>query len=95
MILPARMPIEEFNRRVGAELPVEEYDTMGGLVFDLFGRLPSPGAKVSYMQYTFTVEKMLGTRILELRIEWPTTGMDRPEAEEAEAHPQKEEGQQD
>ena len=69
LIIPARMPIEEFNRRLDTTLPEEEYDTMGGLVFDLFGRLPSPGAKVSYMHYTFTVEKMLGTRILEIRVQ--------------------------
>ncbi len=69
MIIPARMSVEEFNRRTGAGIPEEEYDTMGGLVFDLFGRLPAPGAKVSYMHYTFTVEKMVGTRILELRVE--------------------------
>jgi magnesium and cobalt exporter, CNNM family len=78
MIIPARMPIEEFNRRMGAEFPVEEYDTMGGLVFGLFGRLPSPGAKVSYMRHTFTVEKMLGTRILELRIERHPEEVERP-----------------
>ena len=72
VIVPARMPIEEFNRRFGANLPEEEYDTMGGLVFDLFGRLPEPGLKVSYMRYTFTVEKTRGPRILELRVQWQT-----------------------
>lgn len=70
MIIPGMMPIEDFNRFAGAELPEEEYDTMGGLVFGLFGKLPSPGAKVSFMAYTFTVEEMEGTRILELRVEW-------------------------
>ncbi|MGW8323945.1 MAG: transporter associated domain-containing protein, partial [Thermodesulfobacteriota bacterium] len=39
------------------------------LVFGLFGKLPSPGAKVSFMAYTFSVEEMEGTRILELRVE--------------------------
>jgi putative hemolysin len=66
VILPGRMSIEDFNQRFHASLPEEEYDTMAGMVFDLFGKLPSPGAKVSYMHYTFTVEKMLGTRIVEL-----------------------------
>ena len=69
MIIPGMMPIADFNRFGGAELPEEEYDTMGGLVFGLFGKLPSPGAKVSFMAYTFTVEEMEGTRILELRVE--------------------------
>jgi len=68
IIIPARMSIEAFNQRLGTELPEDEYETMGGLVFDLFGKLPSPGSRVSYMRYAFTIEKMLGTRILELRV---------------------------
>jgi len=70
MIIPARMSIEEFNKRLNVEFPEDEYDTMGGLIFDLFGRLPASDAKISYKHYTFTVEKMLGTRILELKVQW-------------------------
>ena len=69
MVIPARMAIDDFNRFAGAELPEEEYDTMGGLVFGLFGKLPSPGAEVSFMGFTFTVKEMEGTRILELTVE--------------------------
>jgi len=81
MVIPGRMPIEDFNQLAGAELPEEDYDTMGGLVFGLFGKLPSPEAKVSYMHYTFTVEKMEGTRILELRVEQHPEDAARPESE--------------
>jgi len=95
IIIPARMPIEEFNLTVGAELPEDEYDTMGGLVFGLFGRLPSPGAKVSYMFYTFTVEKMAGTSIQELRIEWHADEVARPEIEAAVSGPPNEDGSGD
>jgi len=81
LLIPARMPIEDFNDQFGATLPTEEYETMGGMVFDLFGRLPVPGAKVSYLHYTFTVEKMLGTRIQELRVHrGPGAAPDRGEA---------------
>jgi CBS domain containing-hemolysin-like protein len=68
-VIPARLPIEDFNQLAGAELPEEDYDTMGGLVFGLFGKLPSTEATVSFMHYTFTVESMEGTRLLELRVE--------------------------
>ena len=81
MIIPARMPIEDFNQFAGAALPEEEYDTMGGLVFGLFGKLPSPEAEVSYMHYTFTVEKMEGTRILELKVQRQSEDTDLPESE--------------
>jgi CBS domain containing-hemolysin-like protein len=71
LLIPARMPIEDFNRLAAADLPDDEYDSMGGLVFGLFGKLPSAGAKISFRGYTFTVEEMEGTRILELRVERP------------------------
>ena len=92
MIIPAKMPIEELNRRMGSAFPEEEYDTMGGLVFGLFGRLPSPGAKVSYLGHTFTVERMLGTRIQELRIERQQPSTDLPAPEEPALQPDGQEG---
>ena len=95
MVIPARMSIEDFNRLVGADLPLEEYDTMGGLVFGLFRKLPSPGAKVSFMLYTFTVERMLGTRILELKIERQAEEAARPGPEVPESGPRTEEGETD
>ena len=92
IVIPARMSIEDFNRLVGADLPVEEYDTMGGLVFGLFGRLPAAGAKVSYMLYTFTVEKMMGTRIQELKIERNSEKAARVEVESPGTKPREAEG---
>jgi len=67
-VISSRMTIDEFNWRLGAHLPADEYDTMGGLVFGLFGRLPTVGSQVSFSGCTFTVEKMQGTRILEIRV---------------------------
>ena len=81
MIIPGMMTIEDFNRFAWADLPEEEYDTMGGLVFGLFGKLPSQGAEVSFMHYTFGVEKMEGTRILELRVERHPEDTAPPESE--------------
>ena len=68
VVISARMTIEEFNGRLGAGLPEEEYDTMAGFVFGLFGTLPTVGGQVSFEGCTFTVEKMRGTRILEIKV---------------------------
>jgi putative hemolysin len=92
MIIPGMMPIEDFNRFAEAELSEEEYDTMGGLVFGLFGKLPSPGAKVSLMAYTFAVEEMEGTRILELRVERHPEGESTPEKKGPDSPPETHEG---
>jgi CBS domain containing-hemolysin-like protein len=64
-----RMSLDEFNRLTGYDLPSEDFDTIGGFVFDLFGKLPSKGENVRFDHYVFHVEKMSRTRILVLKIE--------------------------
>lgn len=64
-----RVRIEEFNRAVGAELPSEEFETIGGLVLYLFGELPQEGESLEAFGFRFTVEKIRGTRLVSLRVE--------------------------
>lgn len=53
-----------------AILPVEEdHETLGGFVFDLFGRFPHEGEQVSYESLIFTVNKIAGKRIAEIKVE--------------------------
>ena len=59
----AKMPIDEINELLGAELPHEEWDTVGGLVFSLTGRVPVNGEKVTYDGLEFTAERVTGRRI--------------------------------
>jgi len=62
------MDIEDFIEL--AEIPVstEEFDTVGGLVFHLFGKLPAEGEEVSAGKYTFSVEKIYKARILTIKV---------------------------
>jgi CBS domain containing-hemolysin-like protein len=92
LVVPGRMPIADFNQLAGTELPEEDYETMGGLVFGLFGKLPVPEAKVSYMHYTFTVEEMEGTRILELKVERHPEDTAGPESEGSDSSSGKSQG---
>jgi len=59
----AKMPIDEVNELLDADLPHEEWDTVGGLVFGLTGRVPSPGEKVRFDSIEFTTERVSGRRI--------------------------------
>ena len=70
----AKMPIDEVNEMLSVELPHEEWDTVGGLVFALTGRVPTPGEKVRYDSVEFTTERVTGRRIQKViiaRIEAP------------------------
>jgi CBS domain containing-hemolysin-like protein len=66
-ILDARLPLEDVGDRLGIELPTEEYDTLGGLVFGLLGRLPSEGDVVVYGPLDLVVEQTDGHRIQKVR----------------------------
>lgn len=51
-------------------LPVEElHETLGGFLFDLFGRFPIEGESVKYGGLKFTVTKIQKKRISELKVE--------------------------
>ncbi len=60
------MPLDELNDTLGLSLPGDEFDTLGGLVFNLFGELPHEGDSITYDGLKFEVVHMKGTRILEL-----------------------------
>jgi magnesium and cobalt exporter, CNNM family len=59
----AKMAIDEVNELLGADLPHEEWDTVGGLVFGLTGRVPLVGETVRFDSLEFRTERVSGRRI--------------------------------
>ncbi|MFQ5717684.1 MAG: hemolysin family protein, partial [Nitrospinales bacterium] len=66
--LAGTLTLSEFNKYFQTELPEGKFDTVGGMVFGLFGRVPRSGEAVSYENLKFIVEKMKGARILKLHL---------------------------
>ena len=58
--------LAEFNESFQSTLPENDYDTVGGYVFGLFGRIPRSGESTTIDRFKFRVEKMKGSRILSL-----------------------------
>lgn len=56
-----RMPIGDFNEKLGLGLSQEGFDTIGGYVFDLFGKIPEKGESVRDGNVQFTVKEISGT----------------------------------
>ncbi|MBS3897064.1 transporter associated domain-containing protein [Silanimonas sp.] len=54
-VVPALMPIPDFNARFDARLPDDEFDTLGGLVTAGIGHLPEPGELLRVGRFEFTV----------------------------------------
>ncbi|NUM48886.1 MAG: HlyC/CorC family transporter [Anaerolineales bacterium] len=55
--------VEDLNERLELELPEEELDTIGGLVLNEFGDVPTTGDEITIAGGVFRVEKMRGRGI--------------------------------
>ena len=60
--------IEELNELIGTRIESEHYDSIGGFVIELIGRLPKQGESVEYMGTKFLVENMERNRIKKIRV---------------------------
>jgi CBS domain containing-hemolysin-like protein len=79
-----RMPIDELNEVLGADLPHEEWDTVGGLMMSLLGAIPRQGERVTLGDLSFTAERVQGRRIALVLIE-RIPEEERPAQQQAEA----------
>ena len=79
----AKMPISDFNSLTGLQIPDENFETVGGWVLDLFGRVPHRGESVEAAGIRITVEKVHRTRILEVLVRLPAPPPAPPAAEAA------------
>jgi putative hemolysin len=73
--------IDDLNEEIGSGFSSEEFDTVGGLVFGLFGRQPKPDEQIDADGYRFTVAETDGRRIHKLKIE----KLPEPELQTAES----------
>ena len=75
----ARMPIDELNELLDTELPEGDWDTVGGLVFNLLGHVPVEGESVEFDGHRLRAEKVQGRRIGRVRITRLATAERKPE----------------
>jgi putative hemolysin len=59
---------DDVNHEIGSDFESDEFDTIGGFVFGLFGRQPSVGECIDSGDYKFEVIKTDGRRIQQLGI---------------------------
>ena len=66
--VPGRTPIDKVSEALGVELPDAEWDTVGGLVFNLLGHVPDAGETVRFQGLEFRTERVDGRRIASVAI---------------------------
>ncbi len=64
--IDARAYLDEVGEMLEVEFPEDVGDTLGGLVYNLVGHIPSMGEKVRFRNLDFFVEKVVGRRILKV-----------------------------
>jgi putative hemolysin len=68
-IFNARASLDDVNDIMSIDLPTEETDTLGGLVYTLLGRVPDIGDRVEVGEFRLTVLAVEGRRIGKVKIQ--------------------------
>ena len=62
----SRMLISDFNDQLKLEIPTDDFDTIGGFVFDLFGRVPEREETIKYENISFKIKDISGIKIIRI-----------------------------
>ena len=67
-IVDGKTDIGKLNEKLSIKLPEDDFETVGGFVLGLFGRLPAEGDQVRFENLMFTVLRLRRNRIARIRI---------------------------
>lgn len=62
-LVDARVNLDDLNEEINSNFPSDEFDTLGGFVLDLFGKIPVKYEKLSWNNFDFIIQDMEGHRI--------------------------------
>lgn len=65
----ARISIDDLNEMLGTRLPAHQWDTLGGLMYNLMGKIPKQGESVEFEGLRLTAQKVVGRRIAKVLLE--------------------------
>lgn len=57
-LVDGRENLSDLNEEIGSTFPQEEFDTLGGFVLDLFGKIPVKYEKMTWNNYDFIIQDM-------------------------------------
>lgn len=58
-----RLPLSNFNEAFNLDLPTDDFDTIGGYVFDIFGKVPEKDEEVQENGLSYKIKDIQGTII--------------------------------
>lgn len=66
--VPALVSVEDFNEFFDANISEEEFDTIGGIIVQQFGHVPTRGEDITFESFHFNVVKSDGRRVKTLQV---------------------------
>ncbi len=63
-----RVNLETLSEQIGRDLPFDDFDTLGGFVFGLFGKIPAKYEKMSFENMDFIIQNMEGHKINTIKL---------------------------
>lgn len=69
-IIDGMLPINDFNEYFHVNIESEDYDTIGGFIIDLLGRIPSSGEEgnLEYENLVFKIEEVREKRVEKIKV---------------------------
>ncbi len=67
-LIDARLDVDDLADTLEIQFPEEEWDTVGGLVLGLAGRVPAVGESFEYNEFVLTTEEVQGRRVARVRV---------------------------
>ncbi|MDH3500355.1 MAG: hemolysin family protein [Acidimicrobiia bacterium] len=67
-LVDGRLGVDELGEILGVELPDDEWDTVGGLMLGLAGRVPREGESFELDGHVLTAERVQGRRVAQVRL---------------------------
>ena len=68
LLVDGSMPIGRLNDEISTKIPENEYDTIGGFIFGMLGRVPVIGDSVEHQGWKFSTEGLDGRRVQKVRV---------------------------
>jgi len=68
-LVNARLPIKDFNERFGCDVPEDsDYETVGGFLYSITGRIPDLNETIQHKDLTFTVVAKSDRRMRQIKV---------------------------
>jgi len=68
VIADAIISIDKINEILNITIPENDFETLGGFIFDLLGRVPKKDEKIKYQNYQMIIEQVVKNRIRRVKI---------------------------